>query len=164
MLTYYPIQDVISRFTLDSATEFLFGRCVDSLKSDLPYAHNDQMAPKFNRERNVAERFSSAFAEAQALISQRSRVGWIWHVEEMLHDKSAEHMEVVDAYLKPILEEVVAKNRVAKAQVKAGGEDEQNDDETLLDHLVKLTDGPCLGYPRLWEHLLTASVRSCRSS
>ncbi|KAH9849997.1 cytochrome P450 monooxygenase pc-3 [Lenzites betulinus] len=135
-------QDVISRFTLDSATEFLFGRCVDSLKSDLPYAHNDQMTPKFNRERNVAERFSSAFAEAQALIAQRSRVGWIWHVEEMLHDKSAEHMEVVDAYLKPILEEVVAKNRVAKAQVKAGDEDEQKDDETLLDHLVKLTDDP----------------------
>ncbi|KAI1786669.1 hypothetical protein LXA43DRAFT_1098968 [Ganoderma leucocontextum] len=35
-------QDLISRFTLDSGTEFLLGHCVHSLKHDLPHAHNDR--------------------------------------------------------------------------------------------------------------------------
>ncbi|KAI0638092.1 cytochrome P450 monooxygenase pc-3 [Trametes polyzona] len=135
-------QDVISRFTLDSATEFLFGACVNSLKSDLPYAHNDPVAPRFAREPNAAERFSVAFAGAQNVISMRMRTSWFWHIEELFHDRSGEHMRVVDEFLNPILEEAIAKNRAAKAQAQAGSNDKPNDDETLLDHLVKLTDDP----------------------
>lgn len=134
-------QDVISRFTLDSATEFLFGACVNSLHSDLPYAYNDAVAPQFARAPNVAERFSAAFAGAQNVISMRTRVGWFWHLQELLHDRSAEHMRVVDEFLQPILEEAIAKNRAAKAQMEATGEKGSEEDETLLDHLVKLTDG-----------------------
>ncbi|EIW61469.1 cytochrome P450 monooxygenase pc-3 [Trametes versicolor FP-101664 SS1] len=135
-------QDVISRFTLDSATEFLFGACVNSLHSDLPYAYNDAVAPQFARAPNVAERFSAAFAGAQNVISMRTRVGWFWHLQELLNDRSAEHMRVVDEFLQPILEEAIAKNRAAKAQLEATGEKGSEEDETLLDHLVKLTDDP----------------------
>ncbi|KAI0663216.1 cytochrome P450 monooxygenase pc-3 [Cubamyces menziesii] len=137
-------QDAISRFTLDSATEFLFGKCVHSLDSDLPYAYNDAVAPGHGaRESSVAERFATAFAGAQHVVSIRSRTGWVWHLRELFKDDSAEHMRVVDAFLQPILEEAIAKNRAAKGQgaieAKEGEEDE---DETLLDHLVKITDDP----------------------
>lgn len=71
----------------------------------------------------------------------RTRVGWFWHLQELLHDRSAEHMRVVDEFLQPILEEAIAKNRAAKAQLEATGEKGSEEDETLLDHLVKLTDG-----------------------
>ncbi|KAH9894450.1 cytochrome P450 monooxygenase pc-3 [Cubamyces lactineus] len=133
-------QDAISRFTLDSATEFLFGKCVNSLDSELPYAHNDPIAPKLLKEKDAAERFSAAFTGAQEVIAMREKIGWMWHLQELFHDKSEEHMRVVDAFLKPILEEAIAKNRAAKARsAKFGEEDEE---ETLLDHLVKITDDP----------------------
>ncbi|KAI0677045.1 cytochrome P450 monooxygenase pc-3 [Trametes maxima] len=135
-------QDVISRFTLDSATEFLFGACVQSLHSDLPYAHNDPIAPQLTRTPNVAERFSAAFSSAQHVISMRSRTGWMWHLEELLHDKSAEHMAIVDAFLRPILEEAIAKNRSAKTQQRLVHPESPADEETLLDHLVKQTNDP----------------------
>ncbi|KAI0663220.1 cytochrome P450 monooxygenase pc-3 [Cubamyces menziesii] len=134
-------QDAISRFTLDSATEFLFGKCVHSLSSELPYAHNDPIAPKFIGEKDTAEGFSTAFAAAQEVISMRGRTGWLWHLQELFHDKSAEHMRVVDAFLQPILEEAIAKNSNTKPRATSGDKgDEEN--ETLLDHLVKITKDP----------------------
>ncbi|OSC98999.1 cytochrome P450 monooxygenase pc-2 [Trametes coccinea BRFM310] len=137
-------QDAISRFTLDSATEFLFGKCVHSLDGTLPYAYNDPIAPQLVREQTVAERFAAAFAEAQHAISLRVRTGWGWHFSELLRDKSAEPMQIVDAFLKPILEEAIAKNRAAKAQAKHGVPEskEAEDEKTLLDHLVTITDDP----------------------
>ncbi|KAI0332390.1 cytochrome P450 monooxygenase pc-3 [Cubamyces sp. BRFM 1775] len=133
-------QDAISRFTLDSATEFLFGKCVNSLDSELPYAHNDPIAPKLLREKDAAERFSAAFTGAQEVIAMREKIGWMWHLQELFHDKSEVHMRVVDAFLKPILEEAIAKNRAAKTRSDKFGDEEE--EETLLDHLVKITDDP----------------------
>ncbi|CDO68135.1 hypothetical protein BN946_scf185003.g7 [Trametes cinnabarina] len=137
-------QDAISRFTLDSATEFLFGKCVHSLEGDLPYAHNDPVVPQLLKQQTVAERFATAFADAQHAISLRARTGWTWHLSELLRDKSAEPMRIVDAFLQPILEEAIAKNRAAKAQAESGAtvSKDAGDDETLLDHLVKYTDDP----------------------
>ncbi|KAI0772037.1 cytochrome P450 monooxygenase pc-3 [Trametes elegans] len=144
-------QDLISRFTIDSATEFLFGACVHSLKTDLPYAYNDPIAPGGgvtsvlggHPGRGAAERFAAAFAGAQHVITMRNRVGWPWHLQELVRDRSAEHMRVVDAFLKPILADAIAKNRGAQAQAGLGAEGKAGDeDETLLDHLVKLTKDP----------------------
>ncbi|KAI9001368.1 cytochrome P450 monooxygenase pc-3 [Trametes punicea] len=137
-------QDAISRFTLDSATEFMFGKCVHSLDSPLPYAHNDPAALQVVKKHSVAERFATAFANAQHVTSLRVRVGWSWHFNELLRDKAAEHMRVVDAFLQPILEEAIAKNRAAKAQDQESSEanEEAEENETLLDHLVKITDDP----------------------
>nr|AAL67906.1 cytochrome P450 monooxygenase pc-2 [Phanerodontia chrysosporium] len=51
-------QDLISRFTLDSATEFLFGQCTTGASR--------------------TEDFARAFAEAQDAVSFRLRMGWLW--------------------------------------------------------------------------------------
>ncbi|KAI0772038.1 cytochrome P450 monooxygenase pc-2 [Trametes elegans] len=137
-------QDIVSRFTLDSATEFLFGACVNSLETDLPYAHNDPVAPRLEGELSVAERFSAAFAGAQHVIAVRSRIGWGWPLNEIRRDHSAEHMTIVDAFLEPILREAIMKNRAAKGRVVGPEKDEADESETLLDHLVKFTDDPVI--------------------
>ncbi|KAI0723090.1 cytochrome P450 monooxygenase pc-2 [Earliella scabrosa] len=140
-------QDLIARFTLDSATEFLFGACVHSLESDLPYAYNDPIAPQGMRVQSTADRFAEAFMGAQYAIAMRLRKGWSWRFEELHKDTSAEHMKIVDAYIQPILEEALRKNRAASGKEKRGGgaegaEAEIDENETLLDHLVKFTDDP----------------------
>ncbi|KAI0751542.1 cytochrome P450 monooxygenase pc-2 [Daedaleopsis nitida] len=140
-------QDLVARFTLDSATEFLFGTCVHSLKSDLPYAYNDLIAQQTVRIPSAADRFAAAFMGAQHVIAMRSRTGWTWRLEELHKDASGEHMKVVDAYLQPILEEALRKNRAAigqdESKVEAKGDGESGEEnETLLDHLVKFTQDP----------------------
>ncbi|KAI0693151.1 cytochrome P450 [Cytidiella melzeri] len=134
-------QDVISRFTLDSATEFLFGACVDSLSTTLPYAWNAPMELKI-RSKSPAEDFANAFAEAQEAIAGRSRIGPIWPWYELFKDKTAEPMRVVNAYLMPILESALERHKAAKKAGTGGVAGEILDDDTLLDHLVKYTDDP----------------------
>ncbi|KAF7982659.1 hypothetical protein HWV62_27113 [Athelia sp. TMB] len=128
-------QDAISRFTLDSATEFLFGHDVRSLATGLPYPHT---AAHLNAAHSSpAEDFAVAFGRSQELISQRARIGWIWPLFEIFKDTTAEPMKVVNGFLDPILKEAVEKQRVAGE----GFEDKEavGEAETLLDHLVKLT-------------------------
>ena len=134
-------QDLISRFTMDSATEFLFGSCVHSLKSDLPYAYNDHSTVGISRPQSAADRFSAAFAAAQEVIAMRSRIGWVWRMNELFTDATKEHMKVVDAYLQPILEEAIRKNRNSAGKGEKGQAEVTDENETLLDHLVKYTDG-----------------------
>ena len=50
-------------------------------------------------------------------------------------------MKVVDAYLQPILEEAIRKNRNSAGKGEKGQADVTDENETLLDHLVKYTDG-----------------------
>ena len=69
----------------------------------------------------------------------RLRKGWVWHFSELTKDASAKAMKEVDAYLQPILEEAIRRN---KSQI--AGKEKDTEDETLLDHLVKLTDSSSL--------------------
>lgn len=141
------IQDALSRFTLDSASEFLFGRCVHVVRAGLPYPHNAPPAimckDREQRARDVGERFAHAFSEAQSVISERTRLGLIWPFWEMRRNRCAEPMEVVRAFIEPILEDVVQKKKDKKDDLDTGasGIDEIGENDTLLDHLVKLTDG-----------------------
>ncbi|THG93091.1 hypothetical protein EW026_g8045 [Hermanssonia centrifuga] len=133
-------QDLISRFTLDSATEFLFGSCVHSLRNSLPYPHN---VPMPGAHQSPAEDFAKAFAEAQTAIAHRARVGWIWPWSELFHDKTELPMRVVDAYLDPILKAALKKAEDEKGSGRVNEEvqDDLEENETLLDHLVRYTTG-----------------------
>jgi hypothetical protein len=143
---------VISRFTLDSATEFLFGKNVDSLADDLPYPHG--VAASHNMHSSPAEQFSKAFTQAQYIVSERSKLGWIWPLLEIFEDRTKKPMEVVDSFLwglrwnnscfdfltqflyrEPLVQYAIEKHDSDDVMEK----DEHS--ETLLDHLVKLTTG-----------------------
>ncbi|OBZ76403.1 hypothetical protein A0H81_03439 [Grifola frondosa] len=114
-------QDLIARFTLDSATEFLFGFCT----TDEPIS--------------TAEKFAQAFASAQEIVSERPRVGWTWPLQEFFKDKTDEHMVVVDSVLQPILEGALKKKEARTRQEEEAADEKADDGDTLLDHLARLT-------------------------
>ncbi|TFK96556.1 cytochrome P450 [Pterulicium gracile] len=149
-------QDAMSRFTLDSATEFLFGFSVHSMSTGIPYPHNApdhlKFPPNVNGFGNPGtDAFAKAFLEAQFRISQRIRNGWVWPVNDVFRDQTTESMEVVNRFVEPIVKEAVKKNGrnfgAAKVDGKGGAtmdlpakEREVGEDETLLDHLHPLKE------------------------
>ncbi|KAF5378580.1 hypothetical protein D9615_007123 [Tricholomella constricta] len=139
-------QDLMSRFTLDSASEFLFGHCVHSLTAGLPYPHNSSYVPPESKtpQSNRADDFARAFLEAQEIISSRERYGWIWPLTEILGDKTKEPMKVVNAYLDPIIQEAIAKKDAAPKSEEVKAESHVEDGKTLMDHLVSLTSDPVI--------------------
>lgn len=133
-------QDLMSRFTLDSATEFLFGNCVHSLSSSIPYPHTSYLSHAKPVLSDAADAFASAFLAAQVVISTRERLGWIWPLFEIWQDKSKAPMKIVNAFIEPIVREAIEKRRNTLASGDVKLEDEKG--ETLLDHLVSLTSDP----------------------
>ncbi|KAL6298478.1 cytochrome P450 [Sparassis latifolia] len=133
-------QEVLSSFTLDTGSEYLFGVCVNSLREPLPYAHNACPAtPVSPVPAASTESFASAFAGAQHVVGARTRIGWVWPLLEITREHSAPHMRVVDAFLRPIIAEALSKNERLTQESKGL---DASEGETLLDHLVQFTNDP----------------------
>ncbi|TRM60432.1 cytochrome P450 [Schizophyllum amplum] len=136
----YPIdfQDMVARFTLDSATEYLFGYDVNSSGAGLPYPPG---APSSNPPEFFAHssnRFVAAFGEGQNLTAMRVRVGPGWRLYEAWKDKVQPCRDVVDGFVN----EILADSALQKADIeakKATSETKPGDDDTLLSHLMKYT-------------------------
>lgn len=132
-------QDLMYRFTLDSATEFLFGHCVHSLNAGLPYSHNVSNIPAnvLTPEKRLANDFSTAFLDVQFTVGRRERLGSVWPLWEIFEDKTTKPMKVVNAFIEPIIADAVAKKNDAwREKVSEEGK------KTLLDHLVQVTSDP----------------------
>ncbi|KAJ7031177.1 cytochrome P450 [Mycena alexandri] len=128
------IQDVASRFTLDSATEFLFGKSADSLSAGLAYP--DSLShlnpPSFwDHPSNV---FVHAFMEGQRLQVDRGRFGSKWRLLEFWTDRIQPHRKIIDQFIDPIVDDALAK-KVEGSTLKSKPEA-----ETLLSHLLLGTD------------------------
>ncbi|KAJ7327912.1 cytochrome P450 [Mycena albidolilacea] len=143
-------QDMVARFTMDSASSFLFGKNVRSLDAGLPYPHN--AAPKTTNApaamTHPSSMFASAFQEAQTVTALRTRLGEHWPLAEFWVDKLEKPMSIVRGFLDPILEEAVAKKRAMAPQegekTNELGDRQVQEGETLLDHLVNYTDDPTI--------------------
>ncbi|PPR02520.1 hypothetical protein CVT26_012004 [Gymnopilus dilepis] len=126
-------QDLVSRFTFDSATEFLFGHDVQSLSAGLPYSPcaNVPNPPEFeNHPSNV---FVNAFMEGQRISAIRTRMGPNWPLAEFWHDKVKPLREIMDSFTEPLLRAALEKNATDEKT------DDKDDGDTLLAHLVKHT-------------------------
>ena len=136
---------MISRFTLDSATDFLFGKDVCSLSAGLVYPPNSPLAANVAFQNHPANRFAHAFLEAQLGTSYRSRFGKSWRLFEFWSDRIKDHMQVCHEFIDPILEEALRKKKGLKEAglipEKNEKEREVSEGETLLDHLVNYTEG-----------------------
>ncbi|KAF8585564.1 cytochrome P450 [Ramaria rubella] len=132
LLTY-----IISvRFTMDTATELLFGSCVNSLTAPLAYAHNSSRQNAATRP-HPSDKFGSAFDQALDQIALRIRRANSWPFFEFWKDKTIEPMEAIYDYIDPIIEHALDKR---KAEDKNRHSRVSHDDiETLLDHLVEQT-------------------------
>ncbi|KAF8894969.1 cytochrome P450 [Mucidula mucida] len=125
--TIQNMKDRLRLGTTDTATEFLFGACVDSLSSTLPYPHEKASASDANT-------FSDAFLRTMLALAQRERTRDLWPLMEIKKDLVLEHLEKVNAYIHPIIDAALQRNK----HVAIGAEDDVGD--TLLDHLVRATD------------------------
>ncbi len=126
----------MARFTLDSATEFLFGKDVRSLGKGLPYPPTAE-----GRFIPVDENdFASAFLKAQTASAARGRLQEAWGLGEFWKDKVLPHKAGVDKIINPILEDALQKKA---EKVAAGLVDSKDisDEDTLLSSLLKVTDG-----------------------
>ncbi|EIW81955.1 cytochrome P450 [Coniophora puteana RWD-64-598 SS2] len=132
-------QDMVSRFTLDSATEFLFGKDVCSLSAGLVYPPSSVSGSAASAaDEHPANKFAHAFVEAQKLSSKRGLFGSTWRLREFWRDEVKEQMKVCRAFIDPILEEALARKRETRGQ--SGEKVDAEEGETLLEHLVNCTE------------------------
>ncbi|KAG9016306.1 hypothetical protein FRB90_003335 [Tulasnella sp. 427] len=120
------LQDIAGRFTMDSATEFLFGRSVNSMSS--PLALPGRPAEEMT---DIGSSFVRAFTKALGICALRINSGSNWPLGEIKGDASRPHMKIIHEYLDPIVKDALSKKKSG-----AGSEDEN----TLLGHLVASTD------------------------
>jgi hypothetical protein len=142
----YPIdfQDAVSRFTLDSATDFLFGKDVCSLSAGLVYPPSSPLSedPKFMN--HPANRFARAFSASQSAAAFRGNYGTSWRFFEFWQDRVQPYTKVLLEFIDPILEDTLSKKRVSKGSdvpVVDHEAKEAEEGETLLEHLVNYTEG-----------------------
>ncbi|KAJ7086135.1 cytochrome P450 monooxygenase pc-1 [Mycena belliarum] len=130
-------QDLISRFTMDAATEFLFGTCVDSLSAVLPLPYNAARPPT-----QQVNDFPTAFGDVMLQIAFRERVGWVWPLLEIFGDRTAKSMKTVRQFVDPIIRDAVERKKGNKEvnNVEFEGAD-AGDSDTLLDELLNSTTG-----------------------
>ncbi|GAB1524868.1 Protein kinase alk2 [Rhizoctonia solani] len=133
------IQDLVGRFTLDSGTEFLFGRDVCSLESPLPYP---QEKPK-----DGAASFSMAFGRAQDFMAHRFSLAELWAWLELFWNRTEQDMDIINAFVTPLLTNKLEEKRALGSDVKSNSvtsdgvaNELEEAQDTLLDHLLRLTD------------------------
>ncbi|KAG8715315.1 hypothetical protein FRC09_016709 [Ceratobasidium sp. 395] len=126
------IQDLVGRFTLDSATEFLFGNSTRSLNAPLPYPH-EPLA-------DGSTTFAAAFNRAQEQLMLRFGLAKLWPLFEIWEDKTDKSMGVINAFTDPILEERLRMKRDGRLKVKDSKVPGDEEGDTLLDHLVEFSD------------------------
>ncbi|KAF9647903.1 cytochrome P450 [Thelephora ganbajun] len=125
------VQDVLFRFTLDTATEFLFGRDVKSLSAELPYPST---CKSHTRPTHPSDEFALAFNRAQEHTFPRAFYGKFWPLLEFWKDAVTAERNITDKFINPLIEAALEKKN-------ANGVDELDKEEgSLLDHLVRQTD------------------------
>lgn len=135
-LIFPNLQDLVSRFTLDSAAEFLFGYNVGSLSAGIPYPPGKENTESFKT--HPSTEFVNAFMEGQIRSVERLGLGTDWPLAEFLEDKVAPLRRVIDRFVEPVMLQAREKKLMELSQ--KGGSTE-NEDNTLLSHLVKHTQG-----------------------
>ncbi|KAG1884341.1 cytochrome P450 [Suillus subluteus] len=136
---------MVSCFTLDSATEFLFGKNVCSLSTGLIYPPSSPHSKDVAFANHPADKFAHAFSDAQIATAYRDRFGSAWCLSEFWTDRVKKHMGTCYEFIDPILKEALEKNKMLKENIdeKADAKDRDiKEGETLLDHLVNYTEDP----------------------
>ncbi|KAF8893051.1 cytochrome P450 [Infundibulicybe gibba] len=123
-------QDLVSRFTLDSATEFLFGTDVCSLSAGLPYPETASDKNPSSHLDHPSHRFVKSFMAGQIKLATRFGFGLDWPLFEFWKDGIKPHRAVIDDFVEPLL----AKALERKEKIMEG------DEVNLLDHLLKHTN------------------------
>ncbi|KAF5344773.1 hypothetical protein D9757_013427 [Collybiopsis confluens] len=146
------VQDLYSRFALDAASEFLFGKNLDTLSASLPIAGKTRMGPKGSATEDPWGSFTSAFEMAQQVIAARSRMGYFWPMFELLGDKNAANTSVVHRWLDPLVKSALDE----KEKMASAGVCSPVAEKNFLQHLAESTDDPIIIRDQLLSLLLAS--------
>ncbi|KAF7318139.1 hypothetical protein HMN09_00322000 [Mycena chlorophos] len=130
-------QDLVSRFTLDSATSFLFGKSIDSMSAGLPYPDSSPFADSPQFVNHPSNTYVRAFVESQWLTVQRAAFQKRWPLFEFWSDRVKPQRKIIDEFIEPIMNDALA----SKGKTWTRENKENGEGETFLDHLVRGTDG-----------------------
>lgn len=130
-------QDLYARFTLDTASEFLFGRNLDTLSSSLPVPNSGIMGAKGSSTSDSWGSFAQAFEKIQLIITRRRQIGKIWPLFELLGDRTTPYVIAIQKFLDPIVERVLLDKQISKK----AGTNVPVDQKTFLQHLADNTEG-----------------------
>ncbi|KIM24606.1 hypothetical protein M408DRAFT_231551 [Serendipita vermifera MAFF 305830] len=164
------VQDLASKFTLDAATEFLFGSCVHSLEEDLPTPWNvpsqvptekpgmtppspasaaaESLLPTNTRNvTNTGTRaFPTAFTSALQTLAARLRSGALWPLLEITKDSTRRDVNVIRDFVRSIVQRALERREereraaTGDATTPTTATASEDTGTTLLDHLVTVSD------------------------
>ncbi|KAK0229726.1 cytochrome P450 [Armillaria nabsnona] len=136
----YPvdIQDAASRFTIDAATEHLFGKCVGSTFARFPYPSGSGHENSLPVDNHPSDSFLNASAGAQKQLLLRMLMGHYWPLGEFWADRLKLLRRAVDAFFEPVLVDALERKR--RATTAPSPEKDGKDFVSLLDRLVQITD------------------------
>ncbi|THV01186.1 cytochrome P450 monooxygenase pc-2 [Dendrothele bispora CBS 962.96] len=158
----YPVdfQDAVARFTLDSATQFLFGKAVDSTSAGLPYPPSSPTSSSSSDTylTHPSTKFVTAFTQGQQAITLRSIRGRYWRLFEFWKDEAAGYRKGLEVFVNPILDEAIRRKEEGDIVGEDGGGSmkEVGEEETFLEHLVKVTKEKKVVMDELLNILLAA--------
>ncbi|KAJ7853718.1 cytochrome P450 monooxygenase CYP63 [Mycena olivaceomarginata] len=133
------IQDLVSRFTLDSASEFLFGMKLNTLSQPLTVPGKVKLGPKGSIPIDGAtefDEFTEAFERVAVIITRRGTQGDTWPLLELFEDKTEDSIATIMNWLEPIVNRAISD----KENGKAAGAVTPLDDNVFLDFLAAKTD------------------------
>ena len=132
------VQDMYARFTLDAASEFLFGKNVDTLSGRLPQPGSTEMSAKGSATADAFGSFAQAFEKAQELVMLRVRRGYFWPVYELFKtDPHRQHMAIISKWLEPLVKDALKK----KSDMQKAGFKNPLDQSVFLQYLADNTEG-----------------------
>lgn len=128
------VQDLFARFTIDAASDFLFGQNLDTLSKRLPTPSSGSQNDRGSATDDSWGTFTQAFEAAQRIITMRARTGSIWPVFELFEDKTAPHVEIIKQWLDPLVKQTLGQKAAAQKT-------DTIEEKTFLQHLADSTEG-----------------------
>jgi hypothetical protein len=134
------MQDIFSRYTMDTACEILFGvPDLNTLSMPLPQAGKARLGAKGCATESGYGGFAEAFEKVQVLVQMRGRWGpHLWPAFELWRDSTKEDMSAIHEWIAPLTQNAFEKRA---RNLAFGLKLDHSADNTLLDHLVSSTKG-----------------------
>ena len=145
-------QDVVSRYSLDCTTEFLFGTNVCSLSAGLRYPPGHRFSVQ--AQSHPSNLFAEAFRGAQEAAARRFHYSSFWPLIEFWRNEVDTRMGVIGEFVDPIISAALQRKREERLSADVEGED------TLLQHLVRQTSGTFSGSEVLCTRLTEGQTTS----
>ncbi|KAG2155274.1 cytochrome P450 monooxygenase CYP63 [Suillus bovinus] len=146
------VQDLFARFTIDAASDFLFGQNLDTLSKKLPVPSSRFQNDRGSTTDDSWGTFAQAFEAVQRVITMRGRTGFIWPIFELFDDKTAPHVDIIKRWLDPLVKQTLDR----KALAHKTGIQNTMEEKTFLEHLADSTEDAGMIRDQLLNVLLAA--------